>query len=283
MPFKIRHPEARAERASKGDGPDASPSRPGILRGPPQSRLAPQDDGSTALQDAYWNNPRISFAPCSLLSRSITASVCGDQLLDHLAAPGDRVALIAAALEEIRGRHLRTHRLRHRNHVKAVAVAGEVHHLQFGRGQRAVDTPRPRKHDGIEQLLGLQQRADIDIEIERVQPEAFRRAAKLYMIAPLHRHGACMRDHALQHLDLALQLFLLLAGKLRRARLQRLRKSFALLGQQACGVGGQQLIVAKRGRCRLGAGSLRFQPGLHIVFAGAAGFETIDRAQSALW
>src|ERR1700723_2549049 len=38
----VRHPEVRAKRASKGDGPGASA---GILRGPRSAR-APQDDGS---------------------------------------------------------------------------------------------------------------------------------------------------------------------------------------------------------------------------------------------
>jgi len=45
----IRHPEARAQRASKGDGPDAAApaGRPSFEARPPDGGLAPQDDGES--------------------------------------------------------------------------------------------------------------------------------------------------------------------------------------------------------------------------------------------
>jgi hypothetical protein len=48
---------------------------------------------------------------------------------------GHRVALVAAALEEIRRRHPVAPRLRHGDDVEAVAVAHQVHHLHFRRRQ----------------------------------------------------------------------------------------------------------------------------------------------------
>ena len=48
----------------------------------------------------------------------------------------------------------------------------------------------------------------------------------------------------------------------------------ALLGQQLDAVGGQQLVVAHRGRDRALAAMLDAR--LHVVIAGAAGLERID-------
>src|SRR5262249_18700453 len=56
----------------------------------------------------------------------------GDQLRDAAAAAGDRIALIASGLEEIRGGHAFAPRQRHGDDIEAIAIAGEVHHLELG-------------------------------------------------------------------------------------------------------------------------------------------------------
>src|SRR5882672_3068793 len=62
------------------------------------------------------------------------------QFRHRVVADRHRIALVAAALEKIRGRHLFAQRLRHRHHVEPGAVAGEIHHLQFGGAERAHET-----------------------------------------------------------------------------------------------------------------------------------------------
>src|SRR5262249_9880502 len=54
------------------------------------------------------------------------------QLRDDAAAAGDRIALIASGLEEIRGGHAFAPRQRHGDDIEAIAIAGEVHHLELG-------------------------------------------------------------------------------------------------------------------------------------------------------
>src|SRR6516164_3448048 len=55
------------------------------------------------------------------------------QLRNDAAAAGDRIALIASRLEEIRGGHSFAPRRRHGDDIEAIAIAGEVHHLELGR------------------------------------------------------------------------------------------------------------------------------------------------------
>jgi hypothetical protein len=50
----------------------------------------------------------------------------------------------------------------------------------------------------------------------------------------------------------------------------------AVFRQNTDGVGGQELVIAKRSRDRTGAGAGTLEPGLHVVFSVAAGFEAVD-------
>src|SRR5262249_16697756 len=79
-------------------------------------------------------------------------------LRDDAAAAGDRIALIAPRLEEVRGWHAFAPCQRHGDHIEAIAVAGEVHHLELGRTQDRAISLRAREHDGVQELLRLQQR-----------------------------------------------------------------------------------------------------------------------------
>src|SRR5262249_14318300 len=56
----------------------------------------------------------------------------GDELGDNLAATGDGIAFITSRLEEIRRGHPVAPCRGHPDDVEAVAIAGEVHHLEFG-------------------------------------------------------------------------------------------------------------------------------------------------------
>jgi hypothetical protein len=56
----------------------------------------------------------------------------GQELGDHVVANGDRIALLAAGLEKIRGGNPVAPGRRQQHHIDAVAVAGEVHHLELG-------------------------------------------------------------------------------------------------------------------------------------------------------
>src|SRR5262249_52831570 len=51
----------------------------------------------------------------------------GDEARHRVVADGDRVALVARALEEVRGGDLVAHGGRNGDHVEALAVAGAVH------------------------------------------------------------------------------------------------------------------------------------------------------------
>src|ERR1700681_3974752 len=81
-----------------------------------------------------------------LCARQIAVAVhpaVGDieQFRHGVVADRDRIALVTTALEKIRGRDLLAHRLRHRHHVEPGAVAGQIHHLQFGSAAGAGITP----------------------------------------------------------------------------------------------------------------------------------------------
>jgi len=184
------------------------------------------------------------------------------------------VALIPVALEEVRRRHDGAHRLRYRHHVEPVAVAGQVHHLKLGGGERCHISLALGEIHRVHQLQRLQQRADIDIEIERVNRDAARRDAELLMRAPFVGHGFAECDHLLDDGRLALQRGLLRPRGLVGLVAQRLEDDAPMFGQKVDSVGGEQLVVAKCGGNRAAAGA--FQPGLHIVFAIAAGFEAVD-------
>src|SRR3954462_4032074 len=62
----------------------------------------------------------------------------------------------------------------------------------------------------------------------------------------------------------------------RRLCLQDIDELIPFLRQEFDAVGGEQLVVAKRGGNCLRAGPRGFQPRLHVVFAVAAGLERID-------
>src|SRR5262249_23125112 len=101
------------------------------------------------------------------------------QLRDDAAAAGDRIALIAPRLEEVRGRHAFARCERHGDHIEAIAVAGEVHHLQLGRTQDRAISLCARKYDGVQELLRLQQRTNVQIQIQRMDAETFGRVRQL--------------------------------------------------------------------------------------------------------
>jgi hypothetical protein len=95
--------------------------------------------------------------------------------------------------------------LRHRHHVVAGAVAGEVHHFKLGRRQRRAVAFGTRKQHRHHQLLGLQQRPDIDVEIHRVYPPALLRVGKRFVLAPVVRHALRKRDHPFRGRDFVLK------------------------------------------------------------------------------
>src|SRR6266446_4238699 len=134
------------------------------------------------------------------------------QLRDDAAAAGDRIALIASGLEEIRGGHSFAPRQRHGDDIEAIAIAGEVHHLELGRTQYSARSLRAREDDGIQQLLRLQQRTNVQIQIQRMDAEAFGRVRQLVVRAPGIGHASAESDHAFEHPKLPLQGFLRLLG-----------------------------------------------------------------------
>lgn len=97
----------------------------------------------------------------------------GDQLGDDVVALGHRIVGITARPEKIRSRNLVAPRERHRHHIKAVAVAGQVHHFEFGCGQRPRKPLATREDNRIQKLLRLQHRSDIEIEVKRVHANPF--------------------------------------------------------------------------------------------------------------
>src|SRR6202045_5470632 len=104
----LRHPEVRAKRASKGDGP--SPSA-GILRGSRCAR-APQDDGTSALRKEDRGQPLapvdggfVGRTPCiekldELLARAVVVPFA--IALDDRDQVLERVAALALAVERQR-------------------------------------------------------------------------------------------------------------------------------------------------------------------------------------
>ena len=96
------------------------------------------------------------------------------------------------------------------------------------------------------------------------------------MLGPRVRHGARERHHLLQHRKLVIHRLARRARQCRGPRRQLLDEFVALFGQQFDAVGGEQLVVADRGRDRAGARPRGAQARLHVVIAGAAGLERID-------
>ena len=128
--------------------------------------------------------PCTGLAALKSMGSSVTTAVsplcCGES------RPG---SLIAAALEEIRGRRPSAHRLRHGHHVEAGAVAGQVHHFEFGGRERAIK-PFARAKITDVSTCGLQHRPDVDIDHDGVHGPALRRIGELLVLRP------CVRDRA---------------------------------------------------------------------------------------
>src|SRR5262249_62339715 len=82
---------------------------------------------------------------------------------------------------------------------ETVAVAGEVHHLEFGGAENRSISLSARKHDGVQEFLRLQQRTDVQIEIEGMNGKPFRRVRQSVVLAPGVRHAAAESRHALEH------------------------------------------------------------------------------------
>ena len=96
------------------------------------------------------------------------------------------------------------------------------------------------------------------------------------MLGPRVRHGARERHHLFQHRELLIHRLARRARERRGPCRQLLDEFVALFGQQFDAVGGEQLVVADRGRDRAGARARGAQARLHVVIAGAAGLERID-------
>ncbi len=109
-----------------------------------------------------------------------------------------------------------------------------------------------------------------------MQAESFSGARKPDVLAPLFRHRAAESHHPLQYFSLALELLALVAAQFSSPVVQDLDETLPLPGQQARGVGGQKLVIAKRGRDRARPRLVENQPRLRIKFAITACLETVD-------
>ena len=201
-----------------------------------------------------------------------------EQRRDDAGPARDRVALVARLLEEIRGGNPLAQRRRHRDHVEPVAVAGEIHHLELGRGQWRLVALAAREQHGVEQLLGLQQRTDVAIEDRRMDAEpAGRGLGELVVLAPLRSApfgrtrscGGAPRSSAPSPSSAS-------PVSSPACLPQHLDELIAMLGHQPDAVGAQELIVADGRRDRPRARPRMRQSGLHVVGAVAAGLEGID-------
>ena len=130
--------------------------------------------------------------------------------------------------------------------------------------------------DRRQQLVGLQHRPDVDIEHHGVHGPALRGIGELLVLGPGVRHGARERHHLFQHGKLVVHRLARRARQCRGPCRQFLDEFVALFGQQFDAVGGEQLVVADRGRDRAGARPRGAQARLHVVIAVAAGLERID-------
>src|SRR5258705_10395944 len=101
----------------------------------------------------------------------------------------------------------------------------------------------PACEDGIEELLCLQQGADIDVKIQRMDAPALRRVRQSVMRAPAVRYGAAESDHGLEYRDFLQQRGFRFGARRRRLRLQGADELIALFRQELDAVGGQQLVV----------------------------------------
>ena len=198
-----------------------------------------------------------------------------DQLGDDVVALRDRIVSVAASKKEIRCRYLVAPVPRHRNHVEAVAVAGQVHHFQLRGGERFGKTLTAGERDRVHELLRLQERPDIDVQIQRVNAKPLSRPRQRLMPVPVVGNALGESYHLAQDRNLALLHRLFGVGQSRGAREQILDELIAAFGDNLDGIRGQQLVVAERRGDRAG-GLVVFEPGLNVVFAVAPGLEAIN-------
>src|SRR6516162_10674906 len=159
-------------------------------------------------------------------------------------------------------------------HVEAIAIAGEIHHFEFGRSKRSRKSLSARKHNRIQKFLCLQDRSDIEIKIKRVHAQSFRRVCQDLVLAPGIRDAAGERDHPAQYFDFAVERLLLIC-KNSGFGIKLPDELVAVLGQDFYRIGRQQLVVAERG----GDGAtvlVVFETGLDVVISVSSCLETVN-------
>src|SRR5262249_29499568 len=128
--------------------------------------------------------------------------------------------------------------LRHRYHIESIAVAGQIHHLELRSRERRAVTLEPGKENRVQELLGLQQRTDINVQIERMDAQSLRGGSELLMETPVVIDGLGECDHRLDDLDLVFHIHPLRARHLHHTIPQRLQELISLFSQKLDAVCG---------------------------------------------
>ena len=178
--------------------------------------------GSAGLERRLGQDDRADAAVKRARSRKIRRQLLGsrlfhlgihhrirrrEQLGGHVIPLHHRIVGVAVLLEEIGRRHLVAPVSWHRHHVETVAVAGQVHHLSSAALNGAANPLRRANTMEFEKFLSLQQRAEIQVEVQRMDGAAFLRSGQRFMLAPPVRHAFCKRDHFAHDREFPLQGF----------------------------------------------------------------------------